>query len=153
MTTQLTQIPSSLYEEDCYQWLEETINLLKLRHFDAVDWDTLVEELNYRVRSEKNAVESLLTELLKHLLVYQYWESGRSYYRKHWEHEILNFQIQLTRRLTTNLKKHLSNQFDSIYFDAKRLAYKKYPLPDSIFPETYPYSLEQIIQPGFLSNE
>jgi hypothetical protein len=40
-----------------------------------------------------------------------------------------------------------------VRFDAKRLAYKKYPLPDSIFPETYPYSLAQIIVPGFLPNE
>jgi hypothetical protein len=153
MTTQLTKASSILYEEDCYQWLEETINLLKSRHFEAVDWDTLVEELDYMVRSEKNAAESLLTELLKHLLVYQYWESGRSHYGKHWEHEILNFQIQLARKLTTNLKNYLSHQFDSIYFDAKRLAYKKYPLPDSIFPDAYPYSLAQIIVSGFLPNQ
>jgi hypothetical protein len=150
MTTQLTQIPSNIYEEDCDQWLEETISMLKSRHFDAVDWDTLIEELEYMVRSERNAVESLLTELLKHLLVYQYWKSGRSHYGKHWEHEILNFQIQLARRLTSNLKNYLNHKFDSIYFDAQRLAYKKYPLPNSIFPKTYPYSLEEIIVPGFL---
>lgn len=104
------------------------------------------------VRSEKNAGESLLTQLLKHLLVYQYWESGRSHYGKHWEHEILNFQIQLTRKMTTNLRNHLSNKFNSLYFDAKRLAEKRYPLPDSIFPETYPDFLEQIMEPGFLPN-
>jgi hypothetical protein len=153
MTTQITKSYSVLYEEDASQWLEETINLLKLRNFDAVDWDTLVEELDSMVRSEKNAVEGLLTELLKHLLVYQYWESGRSHYGQHWEHEILNFQIQLTRKLTTNLNNHLSNQFNSIYRDAKRLAYKKYPLPDSLFPETYSYDLTQIIVPGFLPKE
>jgi hypothetical protein len=38
-------------------------------------------------------------------------------------------------------------------FDAKWLAYKKYPLPDLLFSESYPFSLAQFIVPGFLPSE
>ncbi len=35
----------TLYEIDDYLWLEETIELLKARRFDALDLDNLIEFL------------------------------------------------------------------------------------------------------------
>ncbi|MFM8308757.1 MAG: DUF29 family protein, partial [Microcystis aeruginosa] len=43
----MTVIPDlkTLYEIDDSLWLEETIELLKAKHFEALDLDNLIEEL------------------------------------------------------------------------------------------------------------
>jgi hypothetical protein len=56
---QLTNNLKILYEIDDYQWLEETINLIKKRDFSALDLDNLIEELEELGKEKRNAVESL----------------------------------------------------------------------------------------------
>lgn len=63
----------SLYEVHEYQWLEETINLLKYPRFHQLDLEHLIEELTDLGNDKKRAVESLLKQIIRHLLMYQYW--------------------------------------------------------------------------------
>jgi len=80
MTTQLsTDKIKNLYEQDFYLWLEITINQLKQRNLVKLDWHNLIEELEDLGREQKHKVESYLRQLLKHLLLYQYWESQKLY--------------------------------------------------------------------------
>ncbi|NEQ41284.1 MAG: DUF29 domain-containing protein [Okeania sp. SIO3I5] len=143
-TTNLKQ----LYETEYDRWLEATIKLLKNRQLTQLDYDNLIEELEALGRNEKNAVESFLEQLIRHLLLYKYWQTEFSQNANHWEAEIVNFRTQLKRRLTTNLRHHLEAEFLSIYQDALKFVKAKTKL-DS-FPKECPYYLQQLLDENWL---
>lgn len=134
----------NLYDIDDYQWLEETVKLIKERRFEALDLDNLIEELEDLGREKKNAVASLLEQVIRHLLLLQYWTIESEYNAVHWQEEIYNFRIQLRRRITTNLRNYLESELNSIYKDA--LGFVKIKTQNSVsFPPECPYSLEQLL--------
>ncbi|HEY9703096.1 MAG TPA: DUF29 domain-containing protein, partial [Allocoleopsis sp.] len=69
----ITENLSQLYEEDYILWLEKNIKFIKDGKFNYVDLQNLIEELESLGRSEKNAIKSLIRQILIHLLMYQYW--------------------------------------------------------------------------------
>jgi hypothetical protein len=99
----------NLYELDDSQWLEETVKLLKNKQFQALDLENLIEELEDLGKEKKNAVASLLEQVIRHLLLLQYWTSESEYNAVHWQEEIYNFRIQLKRKLTANLRNYLES--------------------------------------------
>lgn len=133
-----------LYELDDSQWLEETIELLKKNQFDAIDLENLIEELEDLGKEKKNAVASLLEQIIRHLLLLQYWTSESEYNALHWQGEIYTFRIQLRRRLTTNLRNYLESELKSIYKDV--LGFVKIKTKNSVnFPPECPYTLDQLL--------
>jgi hypothetical protein len=58
-----------LYEEDNEKWLQITIKLLKEKRLTELDLDNLIEELELLERRDKLAVESLLEQIIRHLLL------------------------------------------------------------------------------------
>jgi hypothetical protein len=62
-----------LYEKDNEKWLQITIKLLKEKRLTELDLDNLIEELELLGRRDKLAVESLLEQIIRHLLILQYW--------------------------------------------------------------------------------
>ena len=62
-----------LYEIDDHLWLEETIKLLKANHLEELDLENLIEELENFGRRDKAKVASLLEQIIRHLLLLQYW--------------------------------------------------------------------------------
>jgi hypothetical protein len=99
----------NLYELDDSQWLEETVKLLKNKQFQALDLENLIEELEDLGKEKKNAVASLLEQVIRHLLLLQYWTSESEYNAVHWQEEIYNFRIKLKRKLTANLRNYLES--------------------------------------------
>ena len=65
----------TFYDLDDSQWLEETIELLKCKQFEALDLANLIEELEDLGKEKKNAVASLLDQVIRHLLLLQYWKN------------------------------------------------------------------------------
>ena len=58
----------SLYEQDILLWVEDTVAKLKVRDFDHLDLENLIEEVESVGRSERREFLSRLTRLLEHLL-------------------------------------------------------------------------------------
>ena len=57
----VTQIPTkTLYEQDFDLWIEETINLLKNRQLEQIDYEHLIEEIEDMGGNRKDALESNL---------------------------------------------------------------------------------------------
>ncbi|MFB2771112.1 DUF29 domain-containing protein [Pelatocladus sp. BLCC-F211] len=140
-----------LYEIDDYQWLEETVKLIKNQQFQELDLENLVEELEDLGREKKNAVASLLEQIIRHLLLLQYWTNESEYNAVHWQEEIYNFRTQLRRRLTTNLRNYLDSELNSIYKDA--LGFVKIKTQNSVkFPLECPYSLDQLLDIDWLTS-
>jgi hypothetical protein len=139
----------TLYEIDAHQWLEETIELLKANRFNDLDLENLIEELEALGRNDKNAVESLLEQVIRHLLLLQYWTEKFENNEYHWKAEIIGFRTQLKRKLTTNLRNHLAQELSSLYQDA--LAYVKQKTGLKVnFPQECPYTFEQLLDINWL---
>ena len=143
-TTNLKQ----LYETEYDRWLEVTIKLLKNRQLTQLDYENLIEELEALGRNEKNAVESFLEQIIRHLLLYEYWQTEFPHNSNHWEAEIVNFRTQVKRRLTTNLRNHLDTELLSIYQDAVKFVRAKTKL--DCFPAECPYNLKQLLDENWL---
>jgi len=144
---------TKLYEQDYTAWAEANAALLKAGHFDAVDVAHLIEELEDMGRSGQRALESYLSVLLTHLLKWQFqyrqlaarWQEfdGRS-----WHNTIVHqrTQLQLLLRKQPGMKRLWATARDEAYADARVLAAKETGLPIATFPETCPYTDEQILQ-------
>lgn len=142
----------TLYEIDDSAWLEKTINLLKARKFESLDLDNLIEELEDLGSEKKRRVESLLELVIRHFLLLQYWTSERDYNKAHWESEIVSFQNQLKRYLTTNLRHHLEQALPDIYNDARSYCIKK-TQNTVMFPQECPFSLVHLLNLDSLEKE
>ena len=46
------------YDEDLYAWTQEQAALLRARHFDALDWENLAEEIAAVGGSDRRKLES-----------------------------------------------------------------------------------------------
>ncbi|MFN5398827.1 MAG: DUF29 domain-containing protein [Pseudanabaena sp.] len=138
-----------LYDIDDAQWLEETVWLLKKHQFQQLDLDNLIEELEDLGREKKNTVASLLEQIIRHLLLLQYWTTEAEYNTIHWQEEIYHFRTQLGRKITANLRHYLEKELNSIYQDA--LGFVKIKTINSVvFPPDCPYSLEQLLDRSWL---
>jgi hypothetical protein len=147
----MTVIPDlkTLYDIDDSLWLEETIELLKSKKFDALDLENLIEELEDLGNEKKFRVASFLQQIIRHCLLLQFWTREREYNQSHWQAEIISFQYQLQRYLTTNLRKYLEQEFEQIYFESVQYVRKKTDNKVN-FPDICPYSLEELIDPNWL---
>ncbi len=138
-----------LYEIDDSQWLGETVSLLRNHQFSQLDLEHLIEELEDLGKEKKNAVASFLEQVIRHLLLLQYWTKEAEYNTIHWQEEIYNFRTQLKRKMTTNLRNYLEEELNSIYQDA--LGFVKIKTVNTvIFPSQCPYSLEQLLDRSWL---
>lgn len=134
----------TLYETDDLEWLESTIKLLKNRQFNALDLDNLIEELEDLGGEKRNTVVSLLNQIIRHLLLLEYWKNEAERNTNHWRSEIYSFRDQLDQRLTTNLRKYLQEHLHFIY--KRALGFVKEKTGNSAnFPTECPYTLDQLL--------
>ncbi len=132
-----------LYEVDDNLWLEKTIDLLKENRLDELDLENLIEELESLARRDKLAMASLLEQVIRHLLLIEYWHDERERNYRHWRSEITNFRVQINRKMTTNLGNYLKDNLNIIYEDAHLYVMDKSGL--NTFPQECPYTLEQLL--------
>ena len=152
MNTSIRPPTRTLYDRDFQLWLEETLAQLHRGEFDAVDWDNLLEELEDMGKSDRRAIESLLTRLLEHLLKLSYWESERINNQRGWKGEIRNFRIQIKRLLkeSPSLKPYLESVFEDCYTDARNIIIDTTGLEESVFPLKSMATLEEVLDENWL---
>ncbi|MET0114875.1 MAG: DUF29 domain-containing protein, partial [Limnospira maxima] len=83
-----------LYDKDYLQWLEMTIAQLRSRHYNDVDWDNLIEEIEDIGRRERHSLENNLVVVLLHLLKWEFqpkWRTGS------WEGSIIENRRRIRR--------------------------------------------------------
>lgn len=134
----------TLYETDDSLWLEKIIILLKEQKFYELDLENLIEELEDLGSEKKHAVASLTEQIIRHLLLLEYWTIELERNQIHWRTEIIGFRNQIDERLTTNLHNHLEQELSFIYKRALKYVQSKTNYQVD-FPSSCPYSLEQIL--------
>ncbi|WP_250124599.1 DUF29 domain-containing protein [Chroococcidiopsis sp. CCMEE 29] len=154
MTTQLPEVNqnSALYDQDYCLWLETTVKLLRERRFEALDLDSLVEEIEGLAKADKRELRNRLTILLEHLLKLAYWEEERQTCARGWKNTIREQrrQIKLLVNDSPSLKPFLLEIFADCYAEAREDASEKTSLPIDTFPEHCPFTSEETLNLDYL---
>ena len=143
----------SLYETDYMLWLEKTLEQIKHRQTDQIDWDNLAEEIEGLGIALHHKINSYLRQILIHLLLYKYWTSEREKSGSDWRDKIIDLQDELESLLeqSKTLYNYFLSRIDLIYLRARRGVIQKTQLDSSVFPEKCPFSESELLDFNFYS--
>lgn len=139
------------YQTDYYGWTVEQAELLKSGHWQEIDIENLIEEVEAMGRSEKRALESRLIVLITHLLKWKYQPVRRG---KSWELTIREQRLRINKILRDNpsLKREIEVCFLDVYPFAVIQAVKETGIDEKVFPTECEWKLEQVLLVDFLPN-
>jgi hypothetical protein len=139
----------TLYNTDFYQWTQAQAAHLRAKEWSALDVDNLAEEIESLGASDRRALRSHLMRLSQHLLKWHYQPQRRG---ESWQQSIDNarLQIELILEDSPSLREFLPKAFAWAYPRARKEAAKETGLPLETFPETCPWSLDQLQDDEFL---
>ena len=137
------------YDSDLYTWSLEQAELLRQGKFDQADLKHIIEDIS---KSEKRALQSLLENLLMHLLK---WEYQLAYRGRSWKFTILEQRKRIESHLEENsgLKGKLLDVVQIAYGYALSGAMRETGLKEQTFPETCPWRFEQFMDSKFWPGE
>ena len=137
-----------LYETDYDAWLRGNLELLRQSRFDELDVKHLIEEMEDMGRKERGELSSRMVILVAHLLKWQFQPPHRS---SSWRGSIAEQRIKLVRRLhlSPSLNPFLPEAISDAYGDAVELAVDETGLEPTVFPQTCPYTAEQLLDRAF----
>jgi hypothetical protein len=138
------------YDEDFYAWTQHQAALLREEKWQALDYPNLAEELESLGKSDWRELEHRLDGLLMHLLKWRYQPSGRQTGHS-WRSTIREHRRQLTRVLrdSPSLRPRVPQVLPESYANARLDASDETGLPLGTFPETCPWTIDQIFDEGF----
>ena len=139
------------YDGDFYAWTLETAQRLRAGQIDQVDLEQVAEEIEDMGKSDRRALESHLKILMLHLLKWQYQPTHRGV---SWRLSVINARDEISAILrdSPSLRPRLTELAASRYTGARKQAILETGLEPSTFPETCPFSIEQILQEDELPN-
>jgi hypothetical protein len=147
---------TTLYEQDFYGWIQHHIDLLQQRKFADLDVDLLIEELDSMAKRDKHELVSHFIILVAHLLKWQFQlesltELWQTFQGHSWRSSIQEQRVQILNQLemSPSLKPHLSAAVQKAYPKAVELASDETGLPKKTFPDTCPYTPEQLLDKRF----
>jgi hypothetical protein len=98
-----------LYDRDVLAWSEHQADLLRRvargERANDIDWEHVAEEIEDVGLSQLNAVQSLLQQILVHLLKLHGWPEFSA--EHHWRAEIVAFQSEAERRFTPSMRQRI----------------------------------------------
>ncbi len=141
-------MPDGLYERDALAWAEHQADLLRRlamgeRLNEAVDWPNVIEEVQDVGLSELRACQSLLQQVMTHLLKLSAWPDSRA--AVHWRDEAETFLDDAGRRFTPSMRQRID--LNDLYIAALRRVRSKtddsgVPRP---LPEICPFALDDLL--------
>ena len=139
---------SQLYDKDFYQWTVETAKAIKNKAIDKIDFQHLQQEIEDMGISQLRELESRLDVLLMHLLKWQYQSNKQS---RSWTLTIEEQRARIKDHIKENpsLKSKIDNSLLKSYRYAVIQAAKETKLDKATFPDSLPYTIEQILDDKF----
>lgn len=146
--TALVKTPK-LYDKDFYAWTQEQSDLLRTRHLLQLDFENLAEEVQSMDNRHKSAVSSNLRVVLMHLLKKSFQQDRQT---RSWMSSIFEYRSRLQDAFTTSpsLRRYARLDLNRCYRGAREGAAIETSLPISTFPETCPFTFEQVLDNRFL---
>lgn len=137
-----------LHETDLYLWTQAQAALLRAGRWQDVDLNHLAEEIESLGGSQKSEIRNRLAILIQHLLKWEFQPQKRKY---GWRASIVEQRLQIDGLLdvSPSLKAWPEVVLAKSYRLACVRAAEETGLSARGFPETCPYSLQQIMDDGF----
>jgi hypothetical protein len=139
---------SADYDRDFYSWSMEQARLLRDDRTGALDRDNLAEEIESLGREQFNKLVSALRVAMLHMLKWDHQPARRT---RSWMLSIKQQRFEISNVLDDNpgLKSRVSEAIDRAYRGARIDAAKETGLDETEFPETCPYSFDDIAKRSF----
>ena len=151
MTRPREATPDTLvsYDEDYVRWLDQQLALLRKGQWTALDRGNLAEEIADMGRSERSAVTSNMIVVMLHLLkcVAQPERVSGSWIGSTREHRR---RLHETFEDSPSLRHYATERFAYAYGQARKQAADETRLPRSIFPESAPFSVDEMLGEDWL---
>lgn len=142
---------SPIYEKDFLLWSEEQAAALRAGNLSALDRDGLLEELEDMGNERKEALQSLIRNILAHLLKLEY--SSATDPRAGWVEEITEFRAQAETKLddTPSLKHYADGLHQKAWPQARKMVEKSFRVFEekATLPNDCPYTLDNVLDYDF----
>jgi hypothetical protein len=131
------------YHRDFYSWLLEQARHLRAGRWSALDRENLAEEIESLGREQFNKLESALRVLLLHMLKWDHQPDRRG---RSWWATISEQRVRIEHVLadSPSLRPRIPEAITRAYRRARLRAIKETDVEVLRFPETRPYSWEEI---------
>ncbi|MDM8550954.1 DUF29 domain-containing protein [Desulfobacterales bacterium HSG2] len=134
---------ATVYEQDFCLWLCQNTKLLRVAE---IDMENIAKELDAMDKSQHCELTSRLKILFAHLLRWQFQAAHRSFA---WKTNIVEQRHQIGQLL--EMSPSLKHQIDpKAYRKAVEYAATMTGMPESVFPKSCPYSLEEALDKDFI---
>jgi hypothetical protein len=136
------------YEDDFYAWLSEQVALLRAGRLGAIDAENIAEELDDVGKSQPAKLWSTLRVLVMHMLK---WDQQPEYRTPSWVYSIREQRKRYRRLLeqSPSLKPLRDEVLADAYESARIWAANETSVPEDEFPNTCPYSWDEILDRPF----
>lgn len=136
------------YNEDFYTWTQEQGARLRAGDLDGLDLENLAEEIESLGKSQFASLVSALRIVLLHMLKFDHQPDRRS---RSWALSIAEHRRRIHYELkdSPGLKSRLADAVERAYDLGRIEASKETGLLLKQFPETCPYSLDEIMNRPF----
>ncbi len=144
-----TARPHAGYDEDFHAWTQEQARLLRSGRFSDIDIENIAEELESLGRSDKREIGSRLAVLLIHLLKWAVQPDQRS---NSWRATMFEQRQRAgdLLRESPSLRRWPAERLSSEYELARLKAAGETGLALGAFPEACPFTVEQVLDQGYL---
>jgi len=139
----------AVYEEDFALWSAEQATLIRAGKFDRIDLENVAEEIESLGKSDKRQIRSRLQVLMLHLLKWERQPAERS---RSWSSSIRDQRQAILDLVddSPSLRSYPGQVFEREYPRARDRASEETTIYLNLFPETCPYTIDQILDPTFL---
>ncbi|MGI2026464.1 DUF29 domain-containing protein [Endozoicomonas acroporae] len=137
-----------LYETDFYSWTQQQAELIRQGRLGELDLDNILEEIESMGRSEYRLLSHRLDILLMHLLKWAYQPDHRS---SSWQGSIeeQRFRIRKLMKENPGLNPKINAAMVDAYPAARISAFKETGISKEHFPDSCPWSYEQVMDEQF----
>lgn len=138
-----------LYEQDIFLWTVRNAELLRAGRLEEADLEHIAEEIEDMGISQERTLSNRLHVLLTHLLKMQAEPQSRA--RQGWKASVATQRYHIRRLLkrAPSLKSQVAEEVTEGYKVAVGEAAAGTGLPESGFPKTCPFTVEQILDEEF----
>ncbi|MFP5268880.1 DUF29 domain-containing protein [Coleofasciculus sp.] len=137
------------YDLDFYAWIRKNVELLRRGRLSEIDVEHIAEELESMGKRDLRQLRSRLQILVMHLLKWQYQPDKQS---KSWLVTIDHQRDEIEALLldSPSLRGELEQGLARVYPKAVRDACRETGLPETTFPLSCPFEIEEILAQSFL---
>jgi hypothetical protein len=137
------------YEEDFALWSAEQAALIRARKFDRIDIENVAEEIESLGRSDRHQIANRIEVLLIHLLK---WERQAEHRSRSWGATIRDQRTAISDLIedSPSLRSYPASVLGKRYGRAREKASEETTIYLHLFPESCPYTVEQVLDPTFL---